>query len=82
MFWGFFFQKNEKKKLGYEEIVDITTQDYFFFGGGGGGGGGSVLYILRLFLRPRYKMGIFFGEAKISNILWGMPKFLIFFSKQ
>ena len=26
----------------------------------------------RVFLRPRYRIRIFFGVAKISNIFWGM----------
>ena len=31
------------------------------------------------FLRSRYRIGIFFGGAKISNIFLGCLKFLIFF---
>ena len=31
------------------------------------------------FSRSRYKIGIFFWVAKISNIFWGCLKFLIFF---
>ena len=33
----------------------------------------------RVFLRSRYRIGIFFGVAKISNIFLGCLKFLIFF---
>ena len=32
-----------------------------------------------LFLRSLYRMGIFFGVAKISNIFWGCLIFMIFF---
>ena len=31
------------------------------------------------FLRSRYRIGIFFGVAKISNIFLGCLKFMIFF---
>ena len=46
----FWVQNSGKMNIlgGYEEIVDI------FFGGGGGG----------VFLRSRYRMGIFFGTAQ------------------
>ena len=36
-------------------------------------GGGVFLYILGLFLKARYRMGIFFCGHKISNIYLGMP---------
>ena len=32
-----------------------------------------------VFLRSRYRIGIFFGVAKISNMFLGCLKFLIFF---
>ena len=50
---------------GYEEIVDIfwgQLQIGLF--------GGSFLYILGLFLRPRYTMGMFLGDHKISRFLF------------
>ena len=40
---------------------------------------GSFLCNLGSFLRSRYRFGIFFGVAKISNIFLGCLKFLIFF---
>ena len=40
---------------------------------------GSFLCNLGSFLRPRYRIGIFFWVAKISNIFLGCLKFLIFF---
>ena len=51
---------------GYEEIVNIfwgQLQIGLF--------GGSFLYILGLFLRPRYIMGMFLGDHKISRFLLG-----------
>ena len=39
---------------------------------------GSFLCNLGSFLRSRYRIGIFFWVAKISNIFWGCLKFLIF----
>ena len=37
-----------------------------------GGGGGTISMQFRVFfLRSRYRIGIFFGVAKISNIFWG-----------
>ena len=61
------FQKNENI-FGYEEIVDIfgviTLLDWFV---------GSFLYILGPFLKARYRMGIFLGVTKNSNIHYGMP---------
>ena len=33
----------------------------------------------RVFFRSRYRIGTFFGVAKISNIFWGCLKFMIFF---
>ena len=35
-----------------------------------------------LFLRSSYRMGIFFGVCKISNIFLGCLKFLIFFGSE
>ena len=40
---------------------------------------GSFLCILGYFLKVRYKMGIYFWVAKVSNIFWGCLKFQIFF---
>ena len=55
---------------GYEEIVDIflgQLQIGLFWG--------SFLYILGVFLRPRYIMGMFLGDHKISSFFflffWG-----------
>ena len=61
--------------LGYEDFVDIL------------GGSSQNLASLRVismhfrvfFLRSRYRIGIFFGVAKILNIFGGWLKFLIFF---
>ena len=47
--------------------LGVITKLAFFFGGGG-----SFRYILGLFLRSMYRMGIIFRVAKISNIFWGM----------
>ena len=41
--------------------------------------GGSFLCNIGSFLRSRYRIGIFFGVAKISNIFLRCLKFLIFF---
>ena len=62
IFWG--FQKNEYF-LGLMEI--------FFFEGHHKIGlvCGSLLSNLGSFLRSRYRIGIFFWVAKISNIFWG-----------
>ena len=40
---------------------------------------GHFYAIKGLFLRSRYRFGIFFWVAKISNIFLGCLKFLIFF---
>ena len=53
--------------------------DIFFWGGGGGAGSsqnktifrGHFYAFLGLFLRSRYRMGVFWGVAKISNIFGG-----------
>ena len=37
------------------------------------------MHFMVFFLRSRYRIGIFFGVAKISNIFLGCLKFLIFF---
>ena len=69
---------------GYEDFVDIF---FFFFWGGGGGVSSQNWASLRVIsmhfrgggLRSRYRIGIFFGVAKISNIYLGCLKFLIIF---
>ena len=52
---------------------------FFFFGGGGSSQNWASLRVismqLSVFLRSRYRIGIFFGVAKISNIFWGCLKF-------
>ena len=73
-FWGvqnfkfqyfLWFSRKENESFlggGYEEIVDIfwgQLQIGLFWG--------SFLYILGLFLRPRYIMGMFLGDHKISR---------------
>ena len=40
---------------------------------------GHLYAFYGLFSRARYRMGIFLGVAKISNIFLGCLKFLIFF---
>ena len=59
---------------GYEDFVDIfwviTKLGQFE---------GHFYAIKGLFLRSRYRFGIFFWVAKISNIFLGCLKFLIFF---
>ena len=60
---------------GYEDFVDIflgSSQNW------------ASLRVISMqfrvfFLRSRYRIGIFFGVAKISNIFLGCLKFLIFF---
>ena len=42
----------------------ITKMDWFRW---------LFLCILGYFLKVMYRMGIFLGIAKISNIFWGMP---------
>ena len=52
---------------GYEDFVDICF------------GSSQNLASLRvIFLRSMYRIGIFFGAAKISNTFLGCLKFLIF----
>ena len=60
-----------------------------FLGGGGGGWGhlknglflGVISMHFRVCLRSMYRIGIFFGVAKISNIF--MPEFqILFWEKQ
>ena len=61
IFWG--LHKNEYF-LGYEDFVDIfwgSSQNWASLMG--------HLYIY--FLRSKYRIGIFFGVSKISNIFWG-----------
>ena len=53
--------------LGYEDFVDIF------------GGSSQNWASLRVISRSRYRFGIFFWVAKISNIFWGCLKFLICF---
>ena len=60
---------------GYEDFVDI-------FGGSSQNWASLRVISMRFsvfFLRSRYRFGIFFWVAKISNIFWGCLKFLIFF---
>ena len=71
IFWG--FEKNEYF-WGYEDFVDIFLGHHKI-----GLVWGSFLCILGSFLRSRYRIGIFFGVAKISNIFLGCLKFLILF---
>ena len=62
-----------KKKLGSDDFVDIfwVITNWTIFRG--------HFYAFKdLFLRLRYRMGIFLGVAKISNI-FGCLKLLIFF---
>ena len=67
------FQKN-KYFLGYEDFVYIfwgPSQNWTIFRG--------YFYAFKgLFLWSLYRMGIFLGVAKISDIFWGCLKFLIF----
>ena len=76
MFWGVFRKINIFG--GYEDFVDIF---------GGSSQNWTIFYIFMghfyafqgLFLRSRYRIGVFFWVVKISNILLGCLKFLIFF---
>ena len=60
--------------VGFEDFVDIfwgSSQNW------------ASLRVISMqfrvfFLRSRYRIGIFFLVAKISNIFWGCLKFLIF----
>ena len=60
---------------GYEEIVDILGGSLHYWTNWGGG---SFLYILGLFLKARYRMGIFFGATKFQKFIWECLTFLIF----
>ena len=64
---------------GYEDFVDTfggSSQNWTGFRG-------HFLAFLGLFLRSIYRMGIFMGFAKISNIIWVCLIFQIcFWSKQ
>ena len=44
-------------------------------------GGGGNFFTFTALLRSRYIIGMFLGATKVSNILLGMPKFLIFFGE-
>ena len=60
---------------GYEDFVD-------FFGGSSQNWASLRVISMQFrvfFLRSRYRIGIFFWGAKISNIFLGCLKFLIFF---
>ena len=46
---------------------------WIFYVGGGAGLRGHFYAFYGLFLRSMYRMGMFFGAAKVSNIFWGMP---------
>ena len=59
---------------GYEDFVDFLGGHHEI-----GPVWGTLLCNLGSFLRSRYRIGIFWGVAKISNIFWGCLKFLIFF---
>ena len=59
---------------GYEDFVDIFWGHHKIWLVWG-----SFLCNLGSFLRSRYRIGIFFWVAKISNIFLGCLKFLIFF---
>ena len=71
MFGG--FQKNEYF-WGYEDFVDI------FWGSSQNCASLRVISMqFRIFFRSRYRIGIFFWVAKISNIFLGYLIFQIFF---
>ena len=73
-FWGGGVPKN-KYFLRYEDFVDIfwgSSQNWTIFRG-------YFYASYGLFLRSLYRMGIFLGVAKISNIFWGCLIFMIFF---
>ena len=65
-------------------IIDFVDFFFFFWGGGGSSQNWTIFrgyfYTFEgLFLMSRYRMGVgIFGVAKISNILLGCLKFLIF----
>ena len=71
--FGFFSQKYQYF-LGYEDFVDIFLGHHNWTISRG-----NFYAIKGLFLRPRYRMGIFFWVAKISNIFLRCLKSLIFF---
>ena len=59
---------------GYEDFMDI------FLGSSQNWASLRVISMqFRVFLRARYRIGISFWVAKISNIFWGCLNFLIFF---
>ena len=69
---------SEKDKFwggGYEELVDILEGGSFYYWTNLGG---SFLYILGLFLKARYRMGIFFGITSLKIFIWECLIFLIF----
>ena len=43
-------------------------------------GGGGILYILGLFLKARYRMGIFFAVTKFQIFIWECLICVIFFN--
>ena len=70
-FWGF---QNNHYFWGTKKNVDISggsSQNWNIFKG-------HFYAFYGLFLRLRYRMGIFVWVAKISNIFLGWLKFLIF----
>ena len=59
---------------GYEDFVDIfggSSQNWASFR--------VISMQFRVFLRSKYRIGIFLWVAKISNIFLGCLKFLIFY---
>ena len=59
---------------GYEDFVDI------FLGSSQNCASLRVISMqFRIFFRSRYRIGMFFGVDKISNIFWGYLKFQISF---
>ena len=67
IYWGM-------KKLWILQNWTFFSFFFFFFLGGGG----VISVHFKAFLTVKVQIGIIFGVAKKSNILWGMPKFLIF----
>ena len=72
IFWGF---RKMNRFGGYEEIVDILGGSLHYWTNLGEG---SFLYILGLFLKARYRMGIFFWVTKFQKLIWECLTFLIF----
>ena len=79
IFWGF------QKKDYFWGMIFLWI--FFLRGGGGRGGGLSRNWAIfrvhfyafyGLFVRSRYRMGVFLGVAKISNIFWVLEIFDIF----